>query len=160
MNKTIQVVMGLITLILIGLAAASCSKLGSAIEDLAYTQNIIGSWKLVNRYHTIHQNGELTYKDDDNCSTWYYIYEFDSDGTGKRTSTNLNSGDNEVYPITKWQIKGGKIEIWELEDNVSRLEKMDIDEISSSTLIFSGTVEHDGKNGKQKQYIRYTYKRM
>ena len=150
MKRTIKILMGLIALVLMSFAASSCSK--SAVDS----KNIIGSWKLVNLFYVEYVDGEITNSVDDDCSYWYFIFEFKADGTGRRTSYNSKNGETTVYPITSWKIKGNKIEMNEVEDNVPHLVKMDIDELSENTLIFSGTVEY----GTKTMYVKYTYNKI
>ena len=77
-----------------------------------------------------------------------------------RTSINENSGENIQYPITSWKVVGSRIEMWEVEDNVKKFVRMDIEELSDDKLIFSGAPEQKTENGILKRYVKYTYKRI
>ena len=146
--------MGLISAVLISSLPTSCTKIGNNVDSKA----IVGKWNLVNQVHKIYLNDEITYEQDETPNGWGRTYEFKADGTGEKTS--FNSQENEVYPITKWKISGSKIKITVVEDNVSKEENFDIDELNDNTLIFSGTVEQKIPDGIQKQYVKYTYERM
>lgn len=146
--------MGLISAVLISSLPTSCTKIGNNVDSKA----IVGKWNLVNQVHKIYLNDEITYEQDEAPYGWGRTYEFKADGTGEKTS--FNSQENEVYPITKWKISGSKIKITVVEDNVSKEENFDIDELNDNTLIFSGTVEQKIPDGIQKQYVKYTYERM
>lgn len=154
MKSTFKFLMGLISAVLISSLPTSCTKIGDNVDSKA----IVGKWNLVNQVHKIYLNDEITYEQDEAPNGWGRTYEFKADGTGEKTS--FNSQENEVYPITKWKISGSKIKITVVEDNVSKEENFDIDELNDNTLIFSGTVEQKIPDGIQKQYVKYTYERM
>ena len=154
MKSTLKFLMGLISAVLISSLPTSCTKIGNNVDSKA----IVGKWNLVNQVHKIYLNDEITYEQDETPNGWGRTYEFKADGTGEKTS--FNSQENEVYPITKWKISGSKIKITVVEDNVSKEENFDIDELNDNTLIFSGTVEQKIPDGIQKQYVKYTYERM
>ena len=154
MKSTFKFLMGLISAVLISSLPTSCTKIGDNVDSKA----IVGKWNLVNQVHKIDLNDEITYEQDEAPNGWGRTYEFKADGTGEKTS--FNSQENEVYPITKWKISGSKIKITVVEDNVSKEENFDIDELNDNTLIFSGTVEQKIPDGIQKQYVKYTYERM
>ena len=154
MKSTFKFLMGLISAVLISSLPTSCTKIGDNVDSKA----IVGKWNLVNQVHKIYLNDEITYEQDEAPNGWGRTYEFKADGTGEKTS--FNSDENGVYPITKWKISGSKIKITVVEDNVSKEENFDIDELNDNTLIFSGTVEQKIPDGIQKQYVKYTYERM
>lgn len=156
MRSALRFLMGLIALVLSCSVFSSCSKIGGGDDS----KKIVGSWKLVNVVYKTSLNDETIYDDEDDCATWYYIYNFNADGTGNRTSNNLNSEEIIEYPITSWKITGNKIEMWEVEDGVKRFVQMDIDKLSDETLILSGTTEQKTEKGTLKHYVKYTYNRI
>lgn len=156
MKRTLKFLMGLIALVLSCSVFSSCSKIGGGDDS----KKIVGSWKLVNMVYKSSLNDEIIYDEEDDCATWFFIYNFNADGTGNRTSNNLNSGEIIEYPITRWKISGKKIEMWEVEDGVKRFVQMDIDKLSDETLILSGTTEQKNNNGILKHYVKYTYNRI
>ena len=154
MKSTVKFLIGLITLVLFSFATSSCTKAGDNVDSKA----IVGKWNLVNQVHKIYLNDEIKYEQDETPDGWGRTYEFKADGTGQKTS--FNSQENDVYPITKWKITGSKIKITVVEDNVSKEENFDIDELNDNTLVFSGNVIQTIPDGIQKQYVKYTYERM
>ena len=156
MKRTLKFLMGLIALVLSCSVFSSCSKIGGGDDS----KKIVGSWKLVNMVYKSSLNDEIIFDEEDDCATWFFIYNFNADGTGNRTSNNLNSGEIIEYPITSWKISGKKIEMWEVEDGVKRFVQMDIEKLSDETLILSGTTEQKNNNGILKHYVKYTYNRI
>ena len=154
MKSTLKFLMGLISAVLISSLPTSCTKIGGDVDSKA----IVGKWNLVNQVHKIYLNDEIKYEQDETPDGWGITYEFKADGTGQKTS--FNSQENDVYPITKWKISGSKIKITVVEDNVSKEENFDIDELNDNTLVFSGNVIQTIPDGIQKQYVKYTYERM
>ena len=154
MKSTLKFLMGLISAVLISSLPTSCTKIGGDVDSKA----IVGKWNLVNQVHKIYLNDENKYEQDETPDGWGRTYEFKADGTGQKTS--FNSQENDVYPITKWKISGSKIKITVVEDNVSKEENFDIDELNDNTLVFSGNVIQTIPDGIQKQYVKYTYERM
>ena len=154
MKSTLKFLMGLISAVLISSLPTSCTKIGGDVDSKA----IVGKWNLVNQVHKIYLNDEIKYEQDETPDGWGRTYEFKADGTGQKTS--FNSQENDVYPITKWKITGSKIKITVVEDNVSKEENFDIDELNDNTLVFSGNVIQTIPDGIQKQYVKYTYERM
>lgn len=154
MKSTLKFLMGLISAVLISSLPTSCTKIGGDVDSKA----IVGKWNLVNQVHKIYLNDEIKYEQDETPDGWGRTYEFKADGTGQKTS--FNSQENDVYPITKWKISGSKIKITVVEDNVSKEENFDIDELNDNTLVFSGNVIQTIPDGIQKQYVKYTYERM
>ena len=154
MKSTLKFLMGLISTVLISSLPTSCTKIGGDVDSKA----IVGKWNLVNQVHKIYLNDEIKYEQDETPDGWGRTYEFKADGTGQKTS--FNSQENDVYPITKWKISGSKIKITVVEDNVSKEENFDIDELNDNTLVFSGNVIQTIPDGIQKQYVKYTYERM
>ena len=156
MKRTFKFLMGLIAAVLFCSAFSSCTKIAGSVDS----KKIVGDWKLENVIYKTYLNDEIKDDYEDDCSDWYFIFNFKADGTGMRTSINENSGENIQYPITSWKIVGSKIEMWEVEDGVKRFVQMDIEELSDDKLIFSGAPEQKTENGILKHYVKYTYKRI
>ena len=156
MKRTFKFLMGLIAAVLFCSVFSSCTKTEGSVDS----KKIVGDWKLVNVIHKTYLDDEIKDDYEDDCSDWYFIFNFKADGTGMRTSINENSGENIQYPITSWKIVGSRIEMWEVEDNVKKFVRMDIEELSDDKLIFSGTTEQKTGSGIFKQYVKYTYTRI
>ncbi len=156
MKRTFKFLMGLIAAVLFCSVFSSCTKTEGSVDS----KKIVGDWKLENVIYKTYLDGEIQDDYEDDCSTWYFIFNFKADGTGMRTSINENSGENIQYPITSWKIVGSRIEMWEVEDGVKRFVQMDIEELSDDKLIFSGAPEQKTENGILKHYVKYTYKRI
>lgn len=153
MKRTVKFLIGLITLVLFSFATSFCAKPGDDVDS----NNIVGKWKLVKTLDEQYSDGELTNRNEDNCTNWWMVLEFKADGTGYETQyTEGVEGAPSSYPLI-WTIEGSNLII----SKDSQADHWDIEKLNNKTLIISITFEQVIYGGGiDKMYYSEIYERI
>ena len=153
MKSTFKFLMGLITLVLFSFATSSCAKPGDDVDS----NNIVGKWKLVKTLDENYNDGELTNRNEENCTDWWRVLEFKADGTGYETHYTEGVEDTPPsYPLN-WIIEGSNLII----SKDSQADHWDIEKLNNKTLIISIIFEQEIYGGGiDKMYYSEIYERI
>ena len=152
MERTIKILMGLITGVLFIFAASSCSK------DEVNQRKIEGKWQSTNVNIVEYKADKLIDEVSQTCIEWYLGFNFKSDGSGQLI--DYEDGESDTYQIN-WVVMGEKLMITQqLSNGGSETITFDIIEIKGSTMTLSMTEEYTYNSVQYKEITTYYFKKM
>ena len=151
MKRTLQVLMGLITGILLCFTTSSCSK-----EEMN-EKNLEGKWQSTSVRSQGFDAGKLVYDETSNCVDWYLGFNIKSDGTGQLIS--YEEGESSISQMT-WVLMDNRLIITIESDGESGSMTFDIVEIKSKSMILSETDEYVENGIQCKDVATYTFKKI